>query len=121
MAWARGTRLGSAALLGVAAPWLVAATLAEPPPPIPIRVGTATRYVVPGARLGELAAALGLRPAAGDLVSVRGRILETGRFPGRLDVNGRPAGPGATLVAGDRISVVDGADRREPVRRIVVP
>ena len=116
MTWARGTRLGSAALVGLAAPWLVAATLGEQPPPIAIRVGSATRYAVANARLGEFAAQEGLRPAAGDLVSVRGRVLEAGRYPGRLELDGHPAGPGTILRSGDRVRAVNGADHMEPVR-----
>src|SRR5438045_729382 len=116
MRWARGTRLGSAAVVGLAVPWLVAATLAEPSPPMAIRVAGATRYAPPAARLGEFAVQQALRPAAGDLVSVRGRVLEGGRYPGRFELDGRVGGPGAVLHAGDRVRVVDGADHTEPVR-----
>ncbi len=61
-----------------------------------------------------------LRASAGDLLDLQGAVLRAGAFPGRILLNGRPA-PGSTELAdGDRIAIVPGRDRREPVERRVV-
>ena len=76
--------------------------------------------VVEGATLAEAAARFGLHPRAGDLLDVDGKVLRAASVPGKLLVDGRPAPAGLRLRSGDRITVVDGHDRREPlVRRVV--
>jgi peptidoglycan/xylan/chitin deacetylase (PgdA/CDA1 family) len=74
-----------------------------------------------GTTLAEAAASFDLRPQAGDLLDVHGRVLRAGVFPGWLLLDGRPA-PGATpLNRGDRVEPVAGRDRVEPLRRQLVP
>jgi sulfur carrier protein ThiS len=76
--------------------------------------------VIEGTTLAEAAARFGLRPRAGDLLDVDGKVLRASFVPGKLLVDGRLAPAGTRLRKGDRISVVDGHDRREPlVRRVV--
>jgi peptidoglycan/xylan/chitin deacetylase (PgdA/CDA1 family) len=76
--------------------------------------------VVEGTTLAEAAARFGLHPRAGDLVDVDGAVLRAASVPGKLLVDGRAAPAGMRLRRGDRIGVVDGHDRREPlVRRVV--
>lgn len=88
---------------------------------IPIVVDGAEQRVPEGATLAEAAAELGLRPPAGNLQSVLGETLRVGAYPGRVLVNGRRAVPSRALVPGDRLEVVPGRTRREPVDRVTVP
>ena len=77
-------------------------------------------HVGEGTTLAGAAARLGLHLRAGDLLDVNGKVLRAGVVPGAFLVDGRPAFLGMRLRSGDRITVVDGHDRREPlVRRIV--
>jgi sulfur carrier protein ThiS len=77
-------------------------------------------HVVEGTTLAEAVATFGLHPGAGDLLDVNGKVLREGVVPGRLLVDGQPASGGTRLQSGDRIAVVDGHDRREPLVRSVV-
>lgn len=88
-----------------------------------IAVIVAGRHVLVdrGATLARTVHALELDPEAGDLLDVHGEVLDERAYPGRLLLNGL-AVPGSTpLRAGDRVTVVDGIDRREPVETDVVP
>src|SRR5207244_8304388 len=79
-----------------------------------------SEHVVEVTTLAEAAARFGLHPRAGDLLDVDGKVLRAASVPGKLLVDGRPAPAGMRLRRGDRITVVDGHDRREPlVRRVV--
>ena len=117
----RLARLGAAAMVGLAVLGLLAATAGDPPAPIQVTVGGTPQYVSNGTTVGQLAAEDGLHPRAGALVSVLGRPLEPGRYPGRIEVGGRAAASTTVLIAGDRVSVVDGADHTEPVRTVLTP
>ena len=74
-----------------------------------------------GTTVGEAASLLGLRPRAGDLVDVEGRVLRRGTVPGELLLNGRAVAPTTKLGSGDRLAVRDGQNQSEPLRRVVVP
>ena len=75
---------------------------------------------VEGTTLAGAAARFGLHPRAGDVLDVNGQVLRAGAVAGSFLVNGRPASGQRRLRSGDRITVVDGHDRREPlVRRVV--
>lgn len=121
MRWERVTRLGAAAIAGLSVPWLLAAAASDRPAPIRITVGGHATYAVAGATVAELAARDGLHPRAGSLVSVTGAVLIPDRYPGGMDVDGRRASPATVLAAGDRLTVVDGVDQREPVRTVLSP
>ncbi len=121
MRWERVTRLGAAAIAGLAVPWLLAATAGDPPAPIQITVGGHATYAVAGATVAQLAARDGLHPRAGSLVSVSGGVLTPDRYPGGIEVDGRQASPATVLAAGNRLTVVDGVDHREPVRTVLTP
>jgi peptidoglycan/xylan/chitin deacetylase (PgdA/CDA1 family) len=86
---------------------------------ISIKVAGRAAGVPTRATLTEAAQRYGLKPRAGNLLDVEGRVLRAGRFPGRLLVNGRPAPGGTVLRAGDRVGVRNGADRPEPLEREV--
>jgi peptidoglycan-N-acetylglucosamine deacetylase len=73
-----------------------------------------------GATLGEAASALGLRPRAGDLLDVEGSVLRRNATPGALLLDGHAASSRTRLRSGDRIAVVPGRERREPVARELV-
>jgi peptidoglycan/xylan/chitin deacetylase (PgdA/CDA1 family) len=58
-----------------------------------------------------------LKPTPGHLISVTGKTMHDHRYPGRILLDGREA-PGSTeLVSGDRVRVIDGANRTEPTVR----
>ena len=114
------------ALFAVALIALAAAAAAVGRPPadpdanVAIAVGGRTVRLPEGTTLRWAVAQLGLRPEAGNLVDVAGRILRVGVFPGEILLNGERAAPRTRLRAGDRIRVVDGRDRREPLTRQTV-
>lgn len=87
---------------------------------VSIVVDGATVAVPGGSTLALAAERLDLAPEAGDLVGVTGEVLQPGAFPGRLLLNGDVAAPSTPLSTGDRIEVVPGRDRREPVDRVVL-
>ncbi|MER3409136.1 MAG: hypothetical protein C4306_03320 [Thermoleophilia bacterium] len=74
----------------------------------------------PGTTFAEAVRRLDLRAPAGDLLDLQGAILRAGVFPGRILLNGRVAPASTQVRDGDRITVVPGPDRREPVERLVV-
>src|SRR5690349_19431290 len=111
--------LGATAMVGLAVPWLLAATASDQPAPIRVTVGGRPQYVSSGTRLGQLAAEDGLHPRAGALVSVLGRPLEPGRYPGRIELGGHAAAFTTVLTAGDRVTIADGVDHTEPVRTVL--
>jgi len=76
---------------------------------------------VPDGTIAEAAATFHLRPQAGDLVDVQGRVLRAGSFPGWLLLNGRRASGATRLHGGDRVELVKGRDRTEPLRRQLMP
>ena len=89
--------------------------------PLSVTIAGRAERVPEGTTLAEAAASVDLRPQAGDLLDVQGRMLRAGVFPGWLLLDGRPA-PGATrLNRGDRVEPVAGRDRVEPLRRQLVP
>jgi peptidoglycan/xylan/chitin deacetylase (PgdA/CDA1 family) len=73
--------------------------------------------VAKGTTLAQAVSLFGLRPRAGNLLDVEGRLLRRGAVPGRVELDGDPAPAGTRLRSGDRIRVVDGRDRREPLSR----
>jgi peptidoglycan-N-acetylglucosamine deacetylase len=77
-------------------------------------------HVVEGTTLARAAARFGLHPRAGDILDVNGQVLRAGAVAGSFLVNGRPASARMRLRSGDRITLVAGHDRPEPlVRRSV--
>lgn len=87
---------------------------------VTVQVRGLERELPRGTTFAEAVARLELRAPAGDLLDVQGAILRAGAFPGRILLNGRAAPGSAELAEGDRIAVVAGRDRREPVQRLVV-
>jgi peptidoglycan/xylan/chitin deacetylase (PgdA/CDA1 family) len=91
-------------------------------PPASIEVSAAGRLidVARGTTLAAVAERVGLRPPAGDLLSVDGRVLRPGVFPGAFTLDGRPALPRTPLAGQERIAVVAGHDQTEPRLRTLV-
>jgi peptidoglycan/xylan/chitin deacetylase (PgdA/CDA1 family) len=48
-------------------------------------------------------------------------VLQPGRYPGHIEIDGRPASPATVLAVGDRLTVVGGVDHREPVKTVLTP
>jgi peptidoglycan/xylan/chitin deacetylase (PgdA/CDA1 family) len=86
---------------------------------ISIDVDGVTESVPGDSTLAQAADRLDLAPEAGDLLDVTGTILRRGAISGMLLLNGRVAPPPTRLREGDRIEVIPGGDRREPVDRVV--
>jgi peptidoglycan-N-acetylglucosamine deacetylase len=76
--------------------------------------------VAHSATVGAVASRFRLRPRAGDLLDVRGKLLRRAVFPGGFAVNGRRVSGRAQLHGGDRVVPVAGRDQRESQRRTVV-
>ncbi len=102
-----------------AIPLTVAAELGDPPAPILVTVDGVPTLVAHDATLGAVIDERSLRPAAGRLLDVDGRVLDRRADPGEIRLNGSPAGRRAPLEPGDEITVVDGRDRTEGTRRVV--
>jgi peptidoglycan/xylan/chitin deacetylase (PgdA/CDA1 family) len=85
-----------------------------------VSIAGKSERVPKGTTLGQAAALLGLRPAAGDLLDVEGKLLRRGAVPGRLLLDARSVRAETRLRNGDRISLVNGRDRREPRSRQLV-
>jgi peptidoglycan/xylan/chitin deacetylase (PgdA/CDA1 family) len=112
---ARASRAALVAAAVVIVALTAAAALGDPPPPIPISLDGHAVYVPGGSTLGGLVETDHLTPARGSMVSVTGRPLRVGIYPGHIEVNGRPGHDLLVLAAHDRVRVVNGIDRREPV------
>jgi peptidoglycan-N-acetylglucosamine deacetylase len=106
----------------VAAGWR-AAGVSDQPPPLALHVDGIARQAVAGSTLADAIRDLRLRPRPGDLVDVAGVTIAAGRYPGRVVVNGGRAAASAPLRSGDRLRLVPGPDRTEPVTvgRVPVP
>jgi peptidoglycan/xylan/chitin deacetylase (PgdA/CDA1 family)/sulfur carrier protein ThiS len=82
-------------------------------------VGQAMR-VAEGTTLTDAVTRFGLHPRSGDLLDVNGKVLRAAAVSGEFLVDGRPGRGGMRLRSGDRVSVVDSHDQREPLARRVV-
>ena len=83
----------------------------KPRQTVTVTVGDRPVQIVPGTTLGAVAARIGERPRAGDLLAVDGQVLRAGAFSGAFTVDGRPATMHTRLLAGDRVVAVAGRDR----------
>ena len=115
-----GVGLATVAVIALVAALLLAGR--KTPEASRVRVMVAGRgvEVAPGTTLATVALGSGLRPRAGDLLAVHGRVLRSGVFHGDLVVNGRPASGRRRLYGGDRVVAVDGRDRTEKLTRTVL-
>jgi peptidoglycan/xylan/chitin deacetylase (PgdA/CDA1 family) len=86
------------------------------PKMLTVHVGGHQLRVAAGTTLRQL----GLHPPAGNLVDVEGAVLRRGAATGTILVDGRAADPATKLHDGDRIELLPGRDRREPLSRQVV-
>jgi peptidoglycan/xylan/chitin deacetylase (PgdA/CDA1 family) len=86
-----------------------------------ITVAGGSERMADGSTLAQAASAFRLRPRAGALLDVQGRVLRSGVFPGHLLLDGRPRRGDTPLHDGDRIEVVNGRDRTEHLERKVIP
>jgi peptidoglycan/xylan/chitin deacetylase (PgdA/CDA1 family) len=74
-----------------------------------------------GTTLAEAAAIFRLRPRAGNLLDVQGRLLRVAAFPGWLLLDGRRASGATRLRDRDRVELAHGRDRTERLTRETVP
>jgi peptidoglycan-N-acetylglucosamine deacetylase len=88
--------------------------------PLTVTVAGRSVQLAEGTTLGLAAALLRLRPRAGNLLDVEGQVLRRGAVAGKLLLDNDAARADTLLRSGDRISVVDGRDRREPLSRQLV-
>jgi peptidoglycan/xylan/chitin deacetylase (PgdA/CDA1 family) len=88
---------------------------------ISIVVNGRMEHVADGTTLGRAADIFHLRPKAGNLLDVQGKVLREGAFPGSLLIDGRRVADATRLRGGDEIRLVAGRDRKEPVRRRLLP
>ena len=117
---ARSAPLALASVLVATALLLVLAGCGERPR-LSISIAGRQEQLPAGTTLAEAAALFRLRPAAGSLLDVQGRVLRRGIFPGALLLDGRRA-PGTTrLRSGNLLGSLPGHDRSEPLRRQLVP
>ena len=86
-----------------------------------VTIAGSVECVPDGTTLAEAALIFRLRPQAGNLLDVQGRVLRVGAFPGWLLLDGRRASGATRLQSGDRVQPVQGRDRSEPLRRQLVP
>ena len=102
--------------------WLAPA-IADPPPPLHLKVDGTGRQVVAGSTLTDAVSDLRLRPRPGDMVDVSGVTLYPGIYPGTVLVDGAAAPLSQPLHDGERLRLQPGPDRTEPVtvRRVPVP
>ena len=91
-----------------------------PPPPVHVTVNRATHEVPPGTTLGRLVEDLHLHVHGGRLLSVSGAVLSHYDDPGRILLNGGVGYSSTTLRDGDAIRLINGKDRTEGTRRILV-
>jgi peptidoglycan-N-acetylglucosamine deacetylase len=77
--------------------------------------------IAEGTTLGRAAEIFHLRPRAGNLLDVRGKVLRAGAFPGRLLIDGRHVSDDTRLSAGDKIRLVAGQNGTEPLHRRLLP
>jgi peptidoglycan/xylan/chitin deacetylase (PgdA/CDA1 family) len=89
--------------------------------PVTVTVAGRPVGIEKGTTLGAVVARFRLRPRAGDLLDVEGRVLRVGAFPGRVLVDGKPASSQSEPRSGDRIVAAAGDDRTEPRVPTVVP
>jgi sulfur carrier protein ThiS len=80
---------------------------------ISVRIRGASLQVPPGTTFGDLIRLQGLRPKAGRLFDLDGKVIAGHSNPGALLLDGHPSSLQAPLAPGDRIRVVDGTDRTE--------
>ena len=92
---------------------LVSRRRVPPPATISVRVQGAMLQVPAGTTFGDLIRLQGLRPKAGRLFDLHGKVIAGHNDPGALFLDGHPSALEAPLAQGDRIRVVDGTDRTE--------
>jgi peptidoglycan/xylan/chitin deacetylase (PgdA/CDA1 family) len=88
---------------------------------VSITIAGKHEQVPAGTTLAEAVALFRLRPSAGSLLDVRGKVLRRRVFPGALLLDGRQAAGATRLRSGDRVGSLAGHERTEPRRRELVP
>ncbi|HEY2326360.1 MAG TPA: polysaccharide deacetylase family protein [Gaiellaceae bacterium] len=68
---------------------------------------------------GTTLAKLGVHAPAGNLLAVDGAVLRRAIYPGRIELDGKPATGSVKLHDGDTVTFVRGKDRRERTVRVV--
>jgi peptidoglycan/xylan/chitin deacetylase (PgdA/CDA1 family)/sulfur carrier protein ThiS len=112
-----------AAAVGVAVLAVLNGLHRKPPPPrrvVAVTVVGRSEALRVGTTLADVVRRFHLQPPAGDLLDVHGAVLRRGVDPGTIRVNGVAVASTKRLRTGDRITLVRGRDRREPLRTQVL-
>ena len=88
---------------------------------VSVTIGGRVEQVPSGTTLAQAAAAYRLQPRTGDLLDVNGSVLRAGAFPGVVLPDGQRASLRTRLHGGEEISLVAGRDRKERLKREVLP
>jgi peptidoglycan/xylan/chitin deacetylase (PgdA/CDA1 family) len=91
-----------------------------PNPPFRIQVAGTIQTVPAGTSLDDLVRRFSLKPQAGDLLDVEGKVLKKAAFAGSFLVNGVAVPGNTALSQGDIVTVQPGKDRTEKILRKVV-
>lgn len=110
-------RRAAPALLAVVVASACSGIVPTVPLPRPARITVQHRaeVVPPGTTFGDVIADRHLHATTGRLLSVAGDVLDADADPGRILLDGAGAPRSQRVVSGDRIVVVSGTDRVEPV------
>lgn len=111
-----GLALTAAILVGCSTPSVPSTPPASPS--VAVTVEGTPHPVAPRTTLGDVIRDFHLRPKAGKLLSVSGSVLRAKADPGRILLDGEPAARGTELVAGDVVTVANGADRTEGTKKV---
>jgi peptidoglycan/xylan/chitin deacetylase (PgdA/CDA1 family) len=109
-----------AVVVALAFPLVTAERAQDLAPPIAVSVRDEVRYLPPDTTFGDVVRSFHLHAHTGALLDVDGGVLDAGRFPGRILLNGREATGPESLSDGDAIVVVSRPDRTEDTVRTVV-
>jgi peptidoglycan-N-acetylglucosamine deacetylase len=86
-------------------------------PPLRVLIDGRTEIVKTGTTFGQLIDRFHLSARPGDLLDIRGKLLQASAIPGAILLDAAPASRSTLLRAGDRIVVEDAHSRQEPIRK----
>jgi peptidoglycan/xylan/chitin deacetylase (PgdA/CDA1 family) len=91
-----------------------------PVPPLRVQLQGKAELISPGSALKDVVQRFDLKPTAGDLVDVEGKVLSKGVFPGQILVNGAVVPETTPIHTGDVITLQPGKDKRERLVKQII-